>query len=125
MFLGWMWYGRIGYENRVNHAYEMAGLMAAKLAKSAKFTLVSSNPPPCLQVCFYYHPDASASKEDTEVNTKNTRRIAGALDHAGNFLVDYAPGPHGEFFRAVLNSPIQSEATIDELITCIENAGKM
>ncbi|CCG83439.1 putative Glutamate decarboxylase [Taphrina deformans PYCC 5710] len=120
MFLGWNWYGREGYEQRVNHAYEMAGLLATKIAKSPKFTLVSSNPPPCLQVCFYYHSDSQASREDSKVNTKTTRRIASALDHQGRFLVDYAPGPHGEFFRAVLNSPNQNEATLDELVNSIE-----
>lgn len=124
MFLGWNWYGRIGYENRVNHAYEMAALLASKIAKNADFTLVSDNPPPCLQVCFYYHPETSASRDDSSLNTETTRRIANALDHQGRFLVDYAPGPHGEFFRAVLNSPNQNEATLDELISSVESLGK-
>ena len=123
MFLGWNWYGRIGYEDRVNHAYDLAGYFASKLAENPKFTLVSSNPPPCLQVCFYYHPDETVSKQDAEINTKNTRRIANALDKQGGFLVDYAPGPYGEFFRAVVNSPIQNESTIDELISSLQSLG--
>lgn len=124
MFLGWNWFGRVGYENRVDHAYSMAALLASKIANNSRFTLVSENPPPCLQVCFYYHSDNSASRTDDDINTKTTRQIANALDHQGRFLVDYAPGPHGEFFRAVLNSPIQSEQTVDELVQSIEKLGQ-
>lgn len=126
MFLGWNWFGRVGYERRVDHAYEMAALLASKVAASPNFTLVSENPPPCLQVCFYYHAAgarAAGDREDDEANTRTTRKIANALDHQGRFLVDYAPGPHGEFFRAVLNSPNQNEATLDELVSSIERLG--
>lgn len=124
MFLGWNWYGRIGYEQRVDHAYKMAALLASKISNNPGFTLVSENPPPCLQVCFYYHPDQSIDRTNAKSNTETTRRIADLLDHQGRFLVDYAPGPHGEFFRAVLNSPNQNEATLDELVTSIETLAR-
>ncbi|ORY83252.1 pyridoxal phosphate-dependent transferase [Protomyces lactucae-debilis] len=100
MFLSWNWYGRSGYEQRVNRAYENAALLAGKIAANPRFTLVSENPPPCLQVCFYFHADEEAERTDRQ----------------GRFLVDFAPGPHGEFFRAVLNSPNQKEETLDELV---------
>jgi glutamate decarboxylase len=122
MFLSWNWFGRIGYEQRVTRAYENAALLATKIEAHPRFTLVSENPPPCLQVCFYYHPDAHNA--DAQSNTDTTRRIAGQLDRQGRFLVDYAPGPRGEFFRAVLNSPSQHEATLDELVTSIDELGQ-
>ncbi|ORY83250.1 pyridoxal phosphate-dependent transferase [Protomyces lactucae-debilis] len=123
MFLSWNWYGRSGYEQRVNRAYENAALLAGKIAANPRFTLVSENPPPCLQVCFYFHADEEAGRTDPERNTETTRRIAGLLDRQGRFLVDLAPGPHGEFFRAVLNSPNQKEETLDELASSIERLG--
>ncbi len=100
MFLGWNWYGRKGYEKRVEHAYQMTAILAEQIDQNSNFTLVSSNPPPCLQVCFYFNPNGVALL-DADQNTKNTRRIAAALDREGQFLVDFAPGPIGEFFRAV------------------------
>ncbi len=109
LYLGFLWYGRKGYEDRVDHAFEIAEYFCTSIESRKGFTLISSNPPPCLQVCFFYSPsgDLSASKEE---NTRITRTIAHDLHSSGQFLVDYAPEAgeqsRGEFFRVVFNSPM-------------------
>lgn len=54
MALSWVYYGRDGYQKRIDHAFDMAKYFAEKLEAKSNFHLVSENPPPCLQVCFYY-----------------------------------------------------------------------
>ncbi|BFZ54775.1 Glutamate decarboxylase 2 [Savitreella phatthalungensis] len=127
MFLGWNYYGRIGYERRIDTAYANAKYLAEQIAAHPNFSLVSSNPPPCLQICFYYHPALAGQgvkRNDAETNTRTTRAVAAMLDHDGRFMVDYAPGPHGEFFRAVMNSPNQNSSVLDELVSTISRLGE-
>lgn len=145
MFLGWNYYGRLGYQARVDRAYDNAKYLASIIARHPQFTLVSSNPPPCLQVCFYYHARSTARlrvassgqngqsgsfatvkdlRQDEATNTETTRAVASLLDSDGRFLIDYAPGPHGEFFRAVLNSPIQQHEHCDELVATVARLGE-
>ncbi|KAL7273820.1 Glutamate decarboxylase 2 [Rhizina undulata] len=117
---GWIYYGREGYQRRVDHAFEMASYFADALSKK-NFHLVSQNPPPCLQVCFYYTP-AGVLSDSADKNTRITRAIAADLIRKG-FMIDYSPDPtKGEFFRAVVNSRTQKE-TVDALIRAIEEFG--
>ncbi|KAK9450904.1 pyridoxal phosphate-dependent transferase [Limtongia smithiae] len=127
LFLGWRWYGTEGYAQRVDTAFDTTAYLANLIAERPGFHLVSSNPPPCLQTCFYYSPNGQSALENTaEYNTKVTRAIAYELQAAGRFLVDYAPpaeGGNGEFFRAVVNSPVTSKETVMELVELIEKVG--
>lgn len=79
--------------------------------------LVSENPPPCLQVCFYY----GQLKDEKEENTRVTGEIVRRLIPRG-FMVDYAPGEKGSFFRVVVNRETRRE-TIDGLVAAIEDVG--
>jgi len=83
--------------------------------------LVSTNPPPCLQVCFYHAPGGKMS-EDAAVNTRRTRKIVEALIRRG-FMVDYAPGDRGSFFRVVVNCQTL-HGTVDGLVKALEEVGK-
>lgn len=116
--LSWIYYGKDGYEKRINHAFEVASYFADSLSRRSNFHLVSENPPPCLQVCFYYTPNGGLSS-NPEVNSKTTQAIARELILDG-FMVDYAPDPsRGHFFRAVVNSQTTKE-TVDRLINSFE-----
>lgn len=99
--LAWLYYGANGFEQQIDHAFNMASLLYERLQKTGNFTLLSGNPTPCLQVCFYYSPKAILS-DDKAVNTKQTQRIVHALIQRG-FMVDYAPGDKGSFLRVVVN----------------------
>ncbi len=114
--LGWIYYGREGYAAQITHAFGIAAYFAQRVADHPDLILVSENPPPCLQVCFYH---AAKGKLDADplVNTAATKRIARTLVKDG-FMVDYAPGDKGSFFRAVVNRGTE-KGTIDGLLTAV------
>ncbi len=119
--LSWIYYGADGFEKQIDHAFCVASYFADQISQHKDFVLVSENPPPCLQVCFYYAKNGKlATKEDE--NTKMTGKIVQSLIPIG-FMVDYAPGDKGSFFRVVVNRDT-TEGTIDGLIKAIEEVGK-
>lgn len=117
MALAWIYHGTQGFRNSVDNAFAAAAHLAEMLAGKESFELVSSNPPPCLQVCFYYK-----KSEDKERNDEITRRVVEYLVPRG-FMTDYAPGPEGKFFRVVVNGATRFE-TVEGLVRGIEQAGK-
>ena len=119
--LGWIFYGKSGYAAQIEHAFDTTAYMAHLVSQHPNLKLVSSNPPPCLQVCFYYAPHGKLCPE-AEGNSKATKGIAQRLIREG-FMVDYAPGEKGKFFRVVVNRETQ-RATVDGLIRAVEDAGK-
>ena len=119
--LGWIFYGRSGYAAQIDHAFDTAAYMAASIASNPNLRLVSSNPPPCLQVCFYYAPGGQLCPE-AEGNSKATEGIAKTLVREG-FMVDYAPGDEGKFFRVVINRETR-RGTVDGLLKAVEEAGR-
>lgn len=119
--LSWIYYGSHGYEQQIDHAFNMASHLAALVTQNPLFILVSENPPPCLQVCFYYTPTGKLS-EDVEKNTVVTRTVAAQLIPRG-FMVDYAPGDRGSFFRVVVNVQTRPE-TVECLVRAILEVGK-
>jgi glutamate decarboxylase len=114
--LSWIYYGSAGYEKQVDSAFSMASYLASLVAKHQDLVLVSENPPPCLQVCFYYAPNGKLHAEKDE-NTKTTRSIAEKLISSG-FMVDYSPGEKGSFFRVVINTQTR-QGTLDGLVKAI------
>lgn len=119
--LAWVYYGSEGFERLIDHAFGIAAYFARKVSENRDFVLVSESPPPCLQVCFYY-ARGGVLAVDKEVNTKTTSSIVQALIPRG-FMVDYAPGEKGSFFRVVVNNQTL-EGTIDGLIKAIEEVGR-
>lgn len=120
MFLSWSYYGSAGLSDMVATAYARAGHLLELVKASPKLVLASPEPLPCLQVCFYYAPAGLAAA--TETNTARTRGIANGLVHRG-FMVDYAPGPAGEFLRVVIHAN-KEEKTIEGLVAAIEELGE-
>lgn len=119
--LGWMFYGKDGYAAQIERAFDTAAYLADRVFQHPNLKLVSSNPPPCLQVCFYYAPMGQLCPE-AEGNSKATKEIAERLLREG-FMVDYAPGERGMFFRVVVNRETR-RGTVDGLVTAIEEAGR-
>jgi glutamate decarboxylase len=118
--LAWIYYGAAGFERRIEHAFDMAAYLAATLQRQSDFVLLSTNPPPCLQVCFYYAPNGKLA-DSAQVNTRRTKEITAALLHRG-FMIDYAPGDRGNFFRVVVNSETQQD-TMDRLVVLLQDIG--
>ncbi|KAM3556710.1 hypothetical protein ARSEF4850_005405 [Beauveria asiatica] len=119
--LAWMYYGAAGFERGVDHAFAMAAHLADLVDKSPDFVLVSANPTPCLQICFYYAPGGKLA-EDARENTRRTRSMAGAMVKRG-FMFDYAPGPRGHFFRVVANCQTQV-GTMDGIFNGLVEVGR-
>ncbi|KAK6535992.1 hypothetical protein TWF281_000239 [Arthrobotrys megalospora] len=147
LFLAWQYYGTKGYEQLVERAHQVAEHMVKIAASSGNFKLVSTNPPPCLQVCFYYAPggqdvfgtdegqivppgleELDTSEEDYvgKFNSKVTETITRELVGRG-FMIDFAPAlegrkAEGKFFRAVVNIQTPKE-TVERLVNEIESIG--
>ncbi|KAH7322876.1 putative glutamate decarboxylase [Stachybotrys elegans] len=119
--LAWLYYGADGFERQIDHAFAMASRLAQLVKETGKFTVLSSDPPPCLQVCFYYAPEGRID-EDADKNTRRTKAIVQKLINRG-FMTDYAPGDNGYFLRVVVN--IQTlPGTIDGLVKALVAAGE-
>ncbi|KAN0102043.1 glutamate decarboxylase-like protein-like protein 1 [Hyaloscypha variabilis] len=118
--LSWIYYGSDGFESQIGNAFDIASYFATEISKRKDFVLVSENPPPCLQVCFYFAKGGKLA-ERIEDNTAATSEIVRKLIPRG-FMVDYAPGEEGSFFRVVVNRET-TRGTIDGLIKAIEEVG--
>ncbi|KAK5107211.1 hypothetical protein LTR62_001618 [Meristemomyces frigidus] len=125
--LAWIYYGSAGFEAQIDNAYAMAAHLADLVAKNEKFTLVSENPPPCLQVCFYFNSASEEAKTDgageskAKRNSRVTEQVCRRLIPRG-FMVDFAPGEEGKFFRVVVNCQTRRE-TVDGLVKALEEVG--
>ena len=118
--LSWIYYGRDGFEEQIDNAFDIASYFATEISNRKDFVLVSENPPPCLQVCFYFAKGGNLA-ERADDNTRTTSEIVQKLIPRG-FMVDYAPGEKGSFFRVVVNRET-TQGTIDGLIKAIEEVG--
>lgn len=135
LFLGWTYYGTDGYAEQIDSACDVAAHLATIVSDNPNFILVSSNPPPCLQVCFYYAPGKQMiyprgcvddEAQRGTLNSKVTQDAVHAIVDRG-FMVDFAPPADGEegsgkFFRVVVNVNTQKE-TMDALLRAIEEVG--
>lgn len=119
--LAWIYYGAAGFERGIDHAFAMAAHLADLVDKSPDFHLVSPNPTPCLQICFYYSPGGVLAEDKAE-NTRRTRAMAEKMVARG-FMFDYAPGPQGHFFRVVANCQTQV-GTMDGIFKGLSEVGK-
>ncbi|KGO36941.1 Pyridoxal phosphate-dependent transferase, major region, subdomain 2 [Penicillium expansum] len=137
LFLGWTYYGNEGYRQQIDSACDIAAHLANTIAQHPDFVLISENPPPCLQVCFYYAPGrefvyprgiVSNEAQRAKNNSKVTEQVTHAIVHKG-FMVDFAPpsgdedeAGNGKFFRCVVNVQTTKE-TVDSLVRAIEEVG--
>lgn len=117
--LSWICYGTSGYARYIDHGFEMASYFASLVASNPKFSLVSEYPPPCLQVCFYFNKQTGEGYR--KGNSKITEVTKKALLSKG-FMIDYAPGDDGKFFRVVVNGQTRKE-TVERLVKAIEEIG--
>ena len=114
--LSWTYYGTEGLGAYIEHGFEMAAYLASLVSSNAKFSLLSENPPPCLQVCFYFDKTGDKGR-----NSRTTEEITKALIPRG-FMIDFAPGEEGKFFRVVVNGQTR-RGTVEGLVRAIEEVG--
>ena len=137
LFLGWTYYGSEGYQQQIDSACDIASYLADLVASNSNFILISENPPPCLQVCFYYAPGRRFvyERENTSdeakrgvQNSRITAEVTRAIVNKG-FMVDFASPAgdeqavgQGKFFRCVVNILTKKE-TVEALVHAIEEVG--
>jgi glutamate decarboxylase len=116
-FLALRYYGERHFEQLVARAYENANYLLKLVKDSENFVLVSPEPVPCLQVCFYF-ARGGVLGDSVELNGRCTAEVASKLIGRG-FMVDFAPGERGKFFRVVVNGETR-RGTLDGLVSAIE-----
>lgn len=142
LFLSWNYYGSSGYERQIDSACGIAAHLAQIISCSPDMILLSENPPPCLQVCFYYAPskrlvyspekkvngqqldEAERGKRNSQITEYVVKELIGR-----GFMVDFAP-PSGEsqspgdgkFFRCVVNVLTKKE-TVERLADSVLELG--
>lgn len=117
--LSWIYHGSAGFEAYIDSAFGQAANLAQLVSQNPEFTLVSENPPPCLQVCFYYKKASGVGHGNR--NSLLTAEVSKKLIPRG-FMVDYAPGEDGKFFRVVVNGQT-TKGTVEGLVKAIEEVG--
>jgi hypothetical protein len=103
----------------LEHAFDTAQYFLHLLQKNPNFVLVSTDPLPCLQVCFYWAKDGKLRKSDQ--NSMVTQKIARDLIPRG-WMIDYAPGEKGKFLRVVISIQTRQE-TVEGLVKAIVDIG--
>jgi glutamate decarboxylase len=116
-FLALKYYGAAHFGTLVANGYDAAEYLLKALKQNGNFVTISPEPLPCLQVCFYYAKGGKLG-EDAEANSKMTSEIAGKLVTRG-FMIDYAPGEKGKFFRVVVNGGTR-RGTVEGLVRALE-----
>ncbi|KAL8653995.1 MAG: hypothetical protein Q9226_003613 [Calogaya cf. arnoldii] len=122
LYLSWAYHGTQGYRAQIEHAFETASYFAELVEQERDLVLVSENPPPCLQVCFFYGKGGSV-KGDGKENSRVTREIARGLVPRG-FMVDYASvDDRGAFLRVVVNRETR-RGTVEGLVKAVVEVGE-
>jgi glutamate decarboxylase len=123
MFLALQYYGAQHFSDLVATGYQNAEYLLAKLKDNGNFHTISPEPLPCLQVCFYHARNGSLPSS-IDANSKATTEIANRLISRG-FMIDFAPGEKGKFFRVVVNGGL-GKGALDGLAKALdETAGEL
>ncbi|CBX98005.1 hypothetical protein IAQ61_010111 [Plenodomus lingam] len=123
LFLALKYHGPAYFSAHITRAYQTATHLLALLTAHPDFVALSPDPLPCLQVCFYY-ARAGVLSPDAEVNSRATEGIVARLGRRG-FMVDFAEGERGKFFRVVVNGGT-GRGTVEGLVKAVgECAGEL
>ncbi|KAL8907482.1 MAG: hypothetical protein Q9207_001386 [Kuettlingeria erythrocarpa] len=122
LYLSWCYHGSSGYRAQIEHAFSVAAHFASLVENHRDLVLVSENPPPCLQVCFFYAKGGRV-KEEARENTRVTSKVVRGLVPRG-FMVDYAGvDDRGSFLRCVVNRGTL-KGTVEGLVRSVIELGE-
>ncbi|MCJ1274194.1 hypothetical protein MMC21_001989 [Puttea exsequens] len=121
LYLSWVYYGTEGFSEQIDAAFDTAGYLAEIVSKHPDLQLVSMDPPPCCQICFFYAKGGDLKDHATR-NTRVSEEIARGLVPRG-FMIDYASvDQRGSFMRVVINRGT-GRGTCDGLVDAIADLG--
>ena len=102
LYLSWTYHGTDGYTKQIDAVLDTTAHLANLVSKHPDLLLVSENPSPCCQVCFYY-AKGRRLRENREENGRVTKQVVQGLVPKG-FMIDYAGGDErGSFLRPVVS----------------------
>ncbi|KAF2011712.1 glutamate decarboxylase-like protein 1 [Aaosphaeria arxii CBS 175.79] len=115
-FLALSYHGAQHFSDLVATGYQNAEYLLALLDDHPDFLTISPDPVPCHQVCFYLARGGLLG-EDAEENGRVTAAVAHGVIARG-FMIDFAPGERGKFFRVVVNGKTR-RGTLDGLVKAL------
>ena len=114
LYLSWTYHGKNGYIKQIDAALDAAAHLAILISKHDDLVLVSQNPPPCCQVCFFY-AKGGILHESGEENSRITKEVVQGLVAKG-FMIDYASIDKGGCFMRPVVSRGTRRQTVETLV---------
>ncbi|WP_287357730.1 pyridoxal-dependent decarboxylase [Moorena sp. SIO3B2] len=109
LWLAWKYYGKSGYEARVDRLFELASYAADYIRSCEKLQLIVQ--PTFLNICFRYNPrDNSLSNHGLD---QLNLEIRDQLMRSGQALVNYSHYQEQILIRFILSNPNINEADLD------------
>ncbi|ETO29512.1 hypothetical protein RFI_07609, partial [Reticulomyxa filosa] len=144
LYLSWLYYGKNGLGQRVDHALDIAQALVKKITCDkfrSQFVLVHSN---YANVCFWYVPSTLRPRFDKELGDdffktmRNNETIKNSLDQTtlniyqkigeqAKVCIDIAPLPNAglpHFFRVACGNYRLKESQLDDILNHIIEAAK-
>ena len=122
LYLSWTYHGTNGYTEQIDAALDTTAYLANLVSEHPDLLLVSENPPPCCQVCFYY-AKGRRLHENREENERVTKQVVRGLVSKG-FMIDYAGGDErGSFLRPVVSRGT-GRGTVEALVEAVVDLGE-
>lgn len=136
LWLMWKHYGRAGFARFIDYQFSLVLYFHEQVLRRPYFVPVSTSPPECLNVCFWYVPPparASLAAADKQLPDRlpdglfdaiadSTKHIQKSLRARGAALTDISPLPGlPHFLRFVLNNSKTTTADIDRLLDEIQD----
>ena len=123
LYLSWTYHGTDGYTKQVDAALDTTAYLANLVSKHPDLLLVSENPPPCCQVCFYY-AKGKRLQGNREENERVTKQVVQGLVPRGSMIPSGGGDQRGRFVRPVaLRAP--GWGAVEALIEAVVDLGEM
>ncbi len=121
LWFSWQALGDAGYEDRIDHLFELAGSFRDLIRRREGFRLIREQE--STNVCFRYLPEkhrGTIGSERDQHEHEATVSIREAMAQEGSFLVNYATLDGAATFRLVASNPLTNEEDLEALLARIE-----
>lgn len=117
LWLAWQYYGKLGYQQRVDWLMEMADYATQKITESPELELMA--PTQYLNICFRYVSDASADLDRLNLELRDR------LVKSGKSLVNYTSLNGKIILRLILANPEINQSDLDQFFDNVLSVGRI